>query len=265
MKRTYKSGACKRRERLEEQQRRKDSVKLSSYALKSYFCKSTGAANINASEDEAQASEVLSKSTDCVERDEASSVQGEVEDKIQEKETSDTDQHCQSESEDVNGSSGNVHESGANFDDCTARPAQPAQSTGVCSSPLDLTESYPTDPYLFRNKTLATSTIRAFLKHGPCQPGLNDEYNDFPFNSDNRRFKPAWYKRTVGCSSINRQWLVYSPKGQTAHCFCCWLFSKAGGKWADPCSGFSNYRKGIEKIEMHEKSTTHRQAERSSS
>ena len=55
---------------------------------------------------------------------------------------------------------------------------------------------------------------------------------------------------------------MYSPKGQTAHCFCCWLFSKAGGKWADPCSGFSNYRKDIEKIEMHEKSTTHRQAEK---
>ena len=156
--------------------------------------------------------------------------------------------HRSTLSEDVNcGSPGNVHESGANFDDRTAHPVQPTQSTGVCSSPLDLTESYPTDPYLFRNKTLATSTIRALLKHGPCQPGLNDEYNHFPFNLDNRRFKTAWYKRTVGCSSINQQWLVYSPKGQTAHYFCCWLFSKAGGKWADPCSGFSNYRKGIDK------------------
>ena len=151
MKRTYKSGACKRRERLEEQQRRKDSVKFS-YAVTSYFCKSTGAANVNASEDEAQPSEVLFKSTDCAERDEAPSVQGDV----IEDETRDTDQHCQSESEDANcGSPGNVHESDAKFDDRTAHPAQPAQSTGVCSSPLDLTESYPTDPYLFRNKTLA--------------------------------------------------------------------------------------------------------------
>ena len=129
-------------------------------------------------------------------------------------------------------------------------------SLQVSAHPL-LTESYPTYPYLFRNKILATSTIRALLKHGPCQPGLNDEYNDFPFNSDNRRFKTVWYKRTEGCSSINRQWLVYSPKGQTAHCFCCWLFSKAGGKWADPCSGFSNYRKGIDKKQKCTKRAPH--------
>ena len=239
MKWTYTSGACKRKERLEEQQRRK-SVNT---ALTSYFCKPI-VANVNASEDEVQASEVPLKSVlDCAERDEPPSVQADVVENGTE--TRDTDQHCQSESEDVNcGSPGNVglHKSAANFDDRTAHPAQQAQST-VCSSPLDLTESYPTDPYLFRNKTLATSTIRALLKHGACQPGLNDEYNDFPFNSDNRRFKTAWYKRTVVCSSINRQWLVYSPKGQTVHCFCCWVFSRAGGKWADPCSGFSNYRK----------------------
>ena len=74
------------------------------------FCKSTGAANVNASEDEAQASEVLFKSTDRAERDEAPSVQGDVVEDA--KETRDTDQHCQSESEDVNcGSPGNVFES----------------------------------------------------------------------------------------------------------------------------------------------------------
>ena len=166
MKRTYKSGACKRRERLEEQQRRKDSVKFS-YALTSYFCKSTGAASVNACAVQIYGLRWERRGPLC-----PGYV---VED---EDETRDTDQHCQRMLTVVR----LVMYMSLTLTLMIAQHTLHSQhSLQVSAHPL-LTESYPTDPYLFRNKILATSTIRALLKHGPCQPGLNDEYNDFPFN-----------------------------------------------------------------------------------
>ncbi|XP_069823176.1 zinc finger MYM-type protein 1-like [Dendropsophus ebraccatus] len=131
---------------------------------------------------------------------------------------------------------------------------------------LNTEEPYPTDPCLFINNTLTTDIVRVLLEHGPCQPGLNDHYDDFPYNLEKRRFNPSWYNRKVGDScTVIRQWLIYSPKSNRLYCFCCWLFCLRNEKvrvWADPDMGFFNFKKGLEKIEQHERCNTHRESEK---
>lgn len=64
---------------------------------------------------------------------------------------------------------------------------------------------------------------------------------------------------------MDRHWLIYSPKSNRLHCSCCWLFEckdKDTLTWADPKHGFSKFRKGLERIERHEQSKTHREAEK---
>ena len=62
-------------------------------------------------------------------------------------------------------------------------------------------------------------------------------------------------------------WLVYSPRANRLFCFCCWLFGKksndgAGKAWAYPCMGFSSFKKGTERVETHERSGAHGEAEK---
>lgn len=126
---------------------------------------------------------------------------------------------------------------------------------------------YPTNPYFFKDQPLTPDVIRAVIEHGPCQPGMKDGFDNFTYDQEKRRFNPSWYKRQVGNSSVQRSWLVYSPTAHRMFCCCCWLFGNksndsAGRVWADPNLGLSSYRKGIEKIDRHEKSKAHREAER---
>ncbi|CAJ0947396.1 unnamed protein product, partial [Ranitomeya imitator] len=60
---------------------------------------------------------------------------------------------------------------------------------------LNIEEPYPTEPFLFQNQTLTTNIIRVLLEHGQCQPGLNDNCDNFPNDSEKRRFSPSWYSR----------------------------------------------------------------------
>lgn len=58
--------------------------------------------------------------------------------------------------------------------------------------------------------------------------------------------------------------LVFSPKANKMFCFPCFLFrsvSQHSYQWSNPNKGFSNFRKGNEKIIKHEKSKNHRDAE----
>uniref|UniRef100_A0A667Y992 TTF-type domain-containing protein n=1 Tax=Myripristis murdjan TaxID=586833 RepID=A0A667Y992_9TELE len=139
--------------------------------------------------------------------------------------------------------------------------APPEVSTDL----LNTKEQYPTDPFFHKDKPLTPQFIRALIEHGPCQPGLRDGYDAFPCDEEKRRFRPVWYKRTIGQSSctVDRYWLVYSPKCNRMFCFCCWMFGKSAGRqWAKPAQGVSNWRKGVERIEQHENSAAHREAEK---
>uniref|UniRef100_H3ACH6 TTF-type domain-containing protein n=1 Tax=Latimeria chalumnae TaxID=7897 RepID=H3ACH6_LATCH len=102
--------------------------------------------------------------------------------------------------------------------------------------------------------------IRRLIEIGPCQPGLKDDFT-FPYDESHRRFSRDWYSKTVGNGSckVERGWLIYSPRLHRLFCFVCWLFADT---WVDPKCGFSNLKKGVEKIEKHENSNVHRNAEK---
>lgn len=121
----------------------------------------------------------------------------------------------------------------------------------------DSLDVYPSDPYLYRNEMLTNEKIRNLILLGPCQPGLLDEYNDFPSNLNNRKFQTYWYKQATNV----RSWLIYSPRCNKLFCFPCWLFSKpeTATVWANPLKGFCNFKKGLEKIRGHEESLAHRE------
>uniref|UniRef100_H2ZYG6 TTF-type domain-containing protein n=1 Tax=Latimeria chalumnae TaxID=7897 RepID=H2ZYG6_LATCH len=79
----------------------------------------------------------------------------------------------------------------------------------------------------------------------------------FPYDESHRRFSHDWYKRG---------WLIYSPRLHRLFCFACWLFADKKNEycsdtWMDPKCGFSNLKKGVEKIEEHENSKIHHNAE----
>ena len=110
---------------------------------------------------------------------------------------------------------------------CTSEPDDNHQASLSSSEPLlDFTQPYPTDPCLFKKESLSTAKVRAIVQHGPCQPGLKDNFSDFVTNSFNEKFKIHWYKNTNGKCSVARHWLVYSPLAGKMFCHCSWLFAK---------------------------------------
>ena len=68
-------------------------------------------------------------------------------------------------------------------------------------------------------------------------------------------------KMKNGCE-IDRHWLVYSPRENTMICIPCWLFANRSNRWSDPKTGCKIFAKGTHKIEKHEKSESHKQAEK---
>jgi hypothetical protein len=135
---------------------------------------------------------------------------------------------------------------------------------------IDLNVDYPSDPALYCDKSISPKLLRQLLKVGPCQPGLKDNFSDFPVevtHNDNRRFQKEWYVRSAsGRCKVERSWLVFSPRLNKCFCFACWLFADKHSEhhsvvWTNPNAGFSNFKKGIEKIDKHEKSEAHRFSE----
>lgn len=163
----------------------------------------------------------------------------------------------------------NLGDDGFPTDDDSMSPSddEPEDQARVSKSVLDYSEPYPSDPFLFQNETLSTEKIRALVQHGPCQPGLKDTFTDFvtSADTDNDKFKVSWYKNTSGRCTVDRQWLVYSPKSCRMFCSCCWLFAEKGDQtiWSDPKKGFYMFHKGSDRIKHHENTAAHRKAEKS--
>ena len=153
----------------------------------------------------------------------------------------------------------------------SSRPPAPSTSAVATEATpiLDLTLDYPTDPNLFVDVPLTTSLIRALIHTGPCQPGLKDDYCSFPHDAKSRRFTKNWYEKTLEYNStkVSRHWLNYSPSVNRVFCFACWLFADKTSPnympvWGNPSEGVSKFKKGLEKIEKHERSDIHRNAEK---
>ncbi|MGH0116618.1 UNVERIFIED_CONTAM: hypothetical protein FKN15_012213 [Acipenser sinensis] len=133
---------------------------------------------------------------------------------------------------------------------------------------LNTQEPYPTDPYLFKDQPLTPAKDQPLTpaKDQPLTPATVRALIEF--NSDHRRFNVSWYKRQAnGTCNVDRHWLIYSTKSGRLNCFCCWLFADRksvhySDNWADPNLGFSKFQKGTEKIEKHEESLIHREAEK---
>uniref|UniRef100_H3A3B1 DUF4371 domain-containing protein n=1 Tax=Latimeria chalumnae TaxID=7897 RepID=H3A3B1_LATCH len=129
------------------------------------------------------------------------------------------------------------------------------------SSDNDTQVPYPTDPALFQKTALSPVLVRCLIEIGPCQLGLKDDFT-FPYDESHRRFSHNWYSKTVGngSSKVERRWLIYLPRLHRLFCFAC-KNEQCSDTWMDPKCGFSNLKKGGEKIEKHENSKIHRSAE----
>nr|XP_032633614.1 zinc finger protein 7-like isoform X5 [Chelonoidis abingdonii] len=120
---------------------------------------------------------------------------------------------------------------------------------------VDTHREYPTDPYLFCDTPVTPDLIRALLELGPCQPGLKDNFDNFPKDEAGRHFRATWYKQkqVKSACTIDRHWLVYSPRANIMICFACWLFANRSNAWSDPKTGCKKFATGTQKIEKHEK------------
>ncbi|KAM9119888.1 zinc finger MYM-type protein 1-like isoform 2-T2 [Pangshura tecta] len=129
---------------------------------------------------------------------------------------------------------------------------------------VDTHREYPTDPHLFCDTPVTPDLIRALLELGPCQPGLKDNFNNFPKDEAGRHFRATWYKQkqVKSACTIDRHWLVYSPRANIMICFACWLFANRTNAWSDPKTGCKKFATGMQKIEKHEKSESHKKAEK---
>ena len=129
---------------------------------------------------------------------------------------------------------------------------------------IDRTKEYPTDPYHFRETPVMPALVCAILKVVPCQPGLKDDFNNFPKDTNGRKFRTDWYEKKVGeCGiKVKRQWLIYSPKANSMFCLPCWLFLKSPGIWGAPNGGCATFNNGLYRIEMHENTKNHKVAEK---
>ena len=126
---------------------------------------------------------------------------------------------------------------------------------------LDRTREYPSDPAILVGKAMTPELVRELLEVGPCQPGLT---RNFPFKKDSiaRSFHESWYKKDLPSGlKIRTDWLVYSPESHKAFCFSCLMFSqKTDGydpTWCEASHGFSNWKKGTQRIKEHESSDVH--------
>lgn len=77
------------------------------------------------------------------------------------------------------------------------------------------------------------------------------------YKSQNRKFSESMlYKILVNGETVRRQWILYSLSTGNICCFSCKIFNY--NKSSPFCCGFSDWKKGPEKIEHHENSKEHR-------
>uniref|UniRef100_H2ZXZ6 DUF4371 domain-containing protein n=1 Tax=Latimeria chalumnae TaxID=7897 RepID=H2ZXZ6_LATCH len=126
------------------------------------------------------------------------------------------------------------------------------------STGLDINDAEP-----HTGSSIDNALVRCLIEIGPCQPGLKDDFT-FPYDESHRRFSHDWYSKTVGNGSckVERRWLIYLPRLHRLFCFACWLAADRKNTWVGPKCGFSNLKKGVEKIEKHENLKIHCNAEK---
>ncbi|XP_059629026.1 uncharacterized protein LOC132271602 [Cornus florida] len=102
-------------------------------------------------------------------------------------------------------------------------------------------------PILNYHPDIRDQIRRAYLLKGPCQP---KKYH-FPYKSYGqclRRFNPAWF-------DAFSTWLENSKDKDEAYCLCCYLFKPKIGEQSGGdtfvSEGFSNWKKGLEKLQSH--------------
>ena len=94
---------------------------------------------------------------------------------------------------------------------------------------------------------LTAADRRAVLSMEPCQPPELQQYYTL--------------KQSNGIE-LKRSWLCFSPKLKQAYCVNCWLFARIKTPWATGVS--PQKREGwLRRIEEHEKSSCHKEAQRS--
>ncbi|CAM2117669.1 unnamed protein product [Caretta caretta] len=59
---------------------------------------------------------------------------------------------------------------------------------------VDTHREYPTNPPLFCDTPVTADLVHALLELDLCQPGLKDNFDDFPKDEAGRHFSATWYK-----------------------------------------------------------------------
>ena len=163
-----------------------------------------------------------------------------------------------------------IVEAGTSTSEPTSPPGvlEPSEHEVPCGmkQPLvDKTLEFPTDPALYIDTPMTPELTREILKNGPCQPGLNNEFN-FERNDKGRAFRREWYEPLLKHRMKSyREWLIYSPRKKSAFCFPCWLFANRGHKdfepaFSHPDQGFNSWKKATESFRVHEQSKVHNDA-----
>uniref|UniRef100_A0A2H8TGB8 Zinc finger MYM-type protein 1 n=1 Tax=Melanaphis sacchari TaxID=742174 RepID=A0A2H8TGB8_9HEMI len=77
----------------------------------------------------------------------------------------------------------------------------------------------------------------------------------------NRKLPHDIFKRKLLNGEIkDRQWLLYSTSKNALFCFYCLLFSNKKTQFSSTNSGFTDWKKCLEKVEQHEKNLTHNES-----
>ena len=123
-----------------------------------------------------------------------------------------------------------------------------SQANTLTIHPDPVIEAYPSDKANFPTE-LTAADRRTILSLDPCHPPELEQYYTL--------------KQSNGIE-LKRSWLCFSRKLNKAYCSSCWLFNRAANNWS---SGVApNKREGwSRRIEEHEKSQNHKDAQRSRS
>ena len=155
----------------------------------------------------------------------------------------------------------NPSEPADTFPSTNASPSEPGaamrassadSSTGCSGSSSSLPDDLPIPP------VGNVASKRELVVKGPTQP-RNCNFPKRKFSNGNLSFNPAWYdvKEAQG-------WLEYSAKSDRTYCSACRLFESELRERNEPnwmTIGVCNWKKALEKIKNHYRSTQHKCAE----
>lgn len=101
---------------------------------------------------------------------------------------------------------------------------------------------------------LTNRIIDIIVEKGPFQIR---EYN-FPTDDSRRKFSVNLFSKTLSNGEkVNRSWLVYSPKLNSAFCFCCKLFAIKNREIKLITGGYSDWRHAVVYFSEHDRSSFH--------